>query len=522
MGYQALLLCPDEKLARIVTQLFSELEFTVSPVQDQFAAVKSIMAQHYDAIVVDCENEQNAALVLKSARDSSFNQRSLVIGLVEGQAGVARAYRMGVNLVLTKPINVDQAKGTLRVARGLLRKSADSPAPLVTSPSVTVQASQAAASTMQPVETQSSEPHAQPVVAASSKIIEPLKANASGAVSANASAPNVVNGSQSAGVAVAPAKEIALPKTESTDKEQGVWEEIEPSSQPPAQVSSPASDLTKTIPLTFIDDKNAGGSGGSRKILIAIAVVVLVAVAYVGWGKFGRTKATPIGQPATTAAQSAVRTDANRNSNPNLTPAPQITPSSAISNRASTATGIGAPKTSDTQSERSGNSASAAKIPSSPEAEENNSASVSIHVKSEATPAKAPAADEETTAQLPSPLGVASASATGLSGLLAPPAARPALTRIRVSQGVSQGMLIKRVQPKYPANALAMRAHGAVQIEATVDKQGNVVSPRVLSGDPVLAAAALEAVRQWRYKPYYLDGEPVEIQTEITINFRNQ
>jgi protein TonB len=83
-------------------------------------------------------------------------------------------------------------------------------------------------------------------------------------------------------------------------------------------------------------------------------------------------------------------------------------------------------------------------------------------------------------------------------------------------------MLIKRVQPKYPANALAMRAHGAVQIEATVDKQGNVVSPRVLSGDPVLAAAALEAVRQWRYKPYYLDGEPVEIQTEITINFRNQ
>src|SRR5208337_5064642 len=125
MGYQALLFCPDEKLARVVGQVFSELDFTVEPVQEPFAAVKKLMAQRYDAIVVDCENEPNASLLFKSARNSRANQSSLAIALVDGQAGVAKAYHIGANLVLTKPINVEQAKGTLRVARGLLRKNSE-------------------------------------------------------------------------------------------------------------------------------------------------------------------------------------------------------------------------------------------------------------------------------------------------------------------------------------------------------------------------------------------------------------
>src|ERR1700687_3640100 len=125
MGYQALLFCPDEKLARVVSQVFSELDCTVEPLHEPFAAVKQLMAQRYDAMVVDCENEQNASLLFKSARNSGFNQSSLAIALVEGQAGVAKPSRTGPNLVLTKPINVEQAKGTLRVARGLLRKNSD-------------------------------------------------------------------------------------------------------------------------------------------------------------------------------------------------------------------------------------------------------------------------------------------------------------------------------------------------------------------------------------------------------------
>jgi protein TonB len=115
---------------------------------------------------------------------------------------------------------------------------------------------------------------------------------------------------------------------------------------------------------------------------------------------------------------------------------------------------------------------------------------------------------------------VASPSVNTLNGVLVATAAKPELARVRVSQGVSQGLLIKTVQPRYPANALSSHTQGAVQIEATIDKDGRVVSPKVLSGSPLLAQAALDAVRQWRYKPYYLDGEPVAIQTQITINFK--
>src|SRR5579863_110806 len=123
MGYQALLFCPDEKTARTVTQVLSELDFTVTPCTEPFAAVKKLMSERFDAVVVDCDNEQNATLLFKSARNTTNNQSALTVAVVEGQAGVAKAFRIGANLVLTKPINVEQAKGTVRVARGLLRKS---------------------------------------------------------------------------------------------------------------------------------------------------------------------------------------------------------------------------------------------------------------------------------------------------------------------------------------------------------------------------------------------------------------
>src|SRR5438309_11935592 len=123
MGYQALLFCPEEKTARTVTQVLSELEFSVDSCNEPFAAVKKLMAQHFDAVVVDCDNEQNATLLIKSARNTAQNQSALAVAVVEGQAGVAKAFRIGANLVLTKPISVEQAKGTLQGAHGMLHKN---------------------------------------------------------------------------------------------------------------------------------------------------------------------------------------------------------------------------------------------------------------------------------------------------------------------------------------------------------------------------------------------------------------
>jgi protein TonB len=158
-----------------------------------------------------------------------------------------------------------------------------------------------------------------------------------------------------------------------------------------------------------------------------------------------------------------------------------------------------------------------------PEPETKKPDSAPIVVKSNAAQAKTQAQAEESETSLPSPLAVASGNESNLSGLMSSASssvAKPLLATVRISQGVSQGLLIKRVQPKYPPSALAIHETGAAEIEATINKEGSVTNLKVLSGDAVFVRAAVEAVRQWRYKPYYLDGQPVEIQTQITVNFK--
>jgi len=98
-----------------------------------------------------------------------------------------------------------------------------------------------------------------------------------------------------------------------------------------------------------------------------------------------------------------------------------------------------------------------------------------------------------------------------------PKAATP--QRVRVSQGVSQGLLIHQVKPTYPPLARQARIQGTVVLQAVIGKDGSIQNLKVVSGHPMLAPAALEAVKQWRYKPYYLNGEPVEVDTTINVNF---
>src|SRR6516164_6794982 len=91
--------------------------------------------------------------------------------------------------------------------------------------------------------------------------------------------------------------------------------------------------------------------------------------------------------------------------------------------------------------------------------------------------------------------------------------------RVRVSQGVSQGLLIHQVKPVYPPLARQARIQGTVVLQALISKDGTIENLHLVSGHPMLAPAAIEAVKQWRYKPYFLNGEPVEVDTTINVNF---
>ena len=96
---------------------------------------------------------------------------------------------------------------------------------------------------------------------------------------------------------------------------------------------------------------------------------------------------------------------------------------------------------------------------------------------------------------------------------------KPAINKVRVSSGVAQGLLVRQMKPEYPALARQARIEGAVMLQATIGKDGTVQNLRVISGHPMLTAAAIAAAKQWLYRPYYLNGEPVEVETQINVIF---
>jgi TonB family protein len=577
MGYQALLFCTEEKLARVVTQVFTELEFNVEPVNEPFSAVKKLMAQHYDAIVVDCENEQNASLLFKSARNSGANLNSLALALVEGQTGVAKAYRIGANLVLTKPINVEQAKGTLRVARGLLRKNADAgvsapsqPSPPGASmPAPPVSPAQPESATMKPLAFAAAPPAAlagsdkdstsgEPWPAADSdppftkpefKSDLPAMAALAGAdetMSAPLNTPTPISGAtdssatteaavpqiskptampgtqdqkpavsfgslQGAAAAPAPAKEMPTVKAKAGTTE--LFASSSPKLQPAEIVAPPK--------FSALDEESSAGTGSSKKFLaIAAAFVIAAGAGYFGWTKFGRTST---GSQSPSAVQST-----------HPTPAPALPTASAPSTVTNSTTTVAPAQTTSLSTLAPGGKATAtvnsAPIPkiavgteetTKPEVVTKTFAPAPLHVMTQSPGIKVQRQSDDLPSPVPDPLGVGSGKDTSLASLVSGPANLPAPPgTLKISQGVSQGLLIKKVQPVYPPNAKSMRLEGVVEMEALIDKEGKITNLKVVKGQAVLAHAAVDAVRQWRYKPYYLNGQPVEIETQITVLFR--
>jgi protein TonB len=101
-----------------------------------------------------------------------------------------------------------------------------------------------------------------------------------------------------------------------------------------------------------------------------------------------------------------------------------------------------------------------------------------------------------------------------------PPAEQPQPPiRVRISQGVSQVLIIKKVQPEYPKKARKKHVESSVLMQAVISKTGDITDLQLISGDEVPAPLALNAVKQWKYQPYLLEGKPVEVETKITVNY---
>ena len=521
------------------------------------------MGEHFDAVVVDCDNEQNATLLFKSARNAPNNQSSLAVAVVEGQAGVAKAFRIGANLVLTKPINVEQAKGTLRVARGLLRKGEGAKtAPAATS--LTAKSTHPPASAPAPqhpaplraisnskIEAAPEPVAPSPVAATALPVQKPALQPTSASASAEVldddtldvlseesapqqtakpiqSAPDIVSSAASSGraaIAAAPAREAKVtPELKAVPASAEVPTPARKISEPVEKAAS----LETPAPAAFsfggavAGEAEARQTGGKRAFIAVAAVVVVAAVAYGAWMQWGHSQGSD-SAPAHIAAPAApapAAPNAEGSSAPSV-----VAPSTTQPNyNSDTSEFSGRPKGSNDKS------ASASK----PKAHANLGED-DVTSNTPAAPSKKAAAKDTAPIVIKTKTGKASANKDApehqqhcgrrggatLPNLMATSKApTPTLQRLNISQGVSRGLLIKQVQPSYPPNALRMRIEGSVQLMATLAKNGDIAEIKVLSGDPQLAQAAASAVKQWKYKPYLLNGEPVEIQTQITVNFK--
>ena len=569
MGYHALLFCTDEKSVGLVTQVLTELEFSVEPANEPFAAVKRLTTQHFDAVVVDCDNEQNAALLFKSARNSGPNKTSLAVAVVEGQPGIAKAFRIGANLVLTKPINVEQSKGTLRVARGLLKKADGtkpaSAAPVAAAPQPQVTPVKAtptnpafarpltpAVTSLKPLPPKSIAKPAAPSVRAEAPSLleldaEPTPQTESADAALLASMPDPVvatpapraitpkaawppagganpfpgSGSFSGqATGVAPAREVA-PRA------------LEPK---PAAFAPSVSEPARTVAHAYAEPHSstpilstpAPSSSGVQKWIFIAAALLLAAAG----GYFVSTKMHS-GSAAVPASNTPTQTAPAPTSPAQSAPAQEITLGGSASPASSQpAASAPAPQqtapatqnvTQDEASDETGDVStrklSGAQKSSSINAEK--PAHDALVVKS--SPSKLAQSQAEQAPQMIPVTGIASNSGDkALSGIMqaAPTVRTPVLRTVKVSQGVSQGLVIRKVSPDYPAQARQLRIEGTVQMEATIAKDGSVKNLKVVSGHPILARSAVEAVKQWKYKPYLLNGAAVEIDTQISVNFK--
>jgi protein TonB len=606
MSYKALLFCPDDKTARVVTQVLSDLEFRVEPCNEPFAAVKKLMAEHFDAIVVDCDNEQNAALLFKSAHNSGSNQTSLAVAVVEGQAGVAKAFRIGANLVLTKPINVEQSKGTLRVARGLLRKN-ETTKPASAAPATPSSQRPAASNidTKRPPAAQISEPKSAPVYLPVQPLPSPIPAVSASVFEVEAddgpkpepaeaalleSMPDLPGNNNRAPdpmPAPGPTKEypwqpIAKPAAgpmatalrraaEAAGRSDVDSSAASKTSASPPSVDAPmgrsytssaaSGQAAATAPAkaspepTQIDaptfsslgatSAEPASGGGKKTILIAAAVVVAaVAIGYVGWTKMHPVNGTPVTQklsPPTQTAPVQIQPPTPLAVPPSATPAQDAATTPTPSQPASSANATPVEQMPDITLSTTETRPPAATPRTHPPVQKKSTPLVASNtvvrspadakmpapmvVRNEAsTPAPpTPAPDESAQPPAPGSLGVASkTNDQTISGLMSSAAVdlpQPA-QQLKVSQGVSQGLLIKSVPPAYPPLARQMHIQGAVELQANIGKDGSITKVKLLTGDAALSRAAIDAVKQWKYKPYYLNDQPVEIQTQITVKFK--
>lgn len=500
MPTRALLLCGDEKALAAITQILSELGVAFEPFPDPASAGKRLTSQRFDVILIDCDHPENATLGFENVRKSSINQNSMTIAIVDGKEGVPNAFRLGARLVLTKPVSLEQARGTLRNALAIQRREVpDSKAvsgvaasaevkaqtpnitkteesiPAPAAPKLPPRVPTLIPVTPAPADWQQAKPAASPLARAAVATTGAQKA-APGEMDSSTVVPLASPSPfqlKKETASVAPAK-LRRGANRSPEDEDLLMCELEDDSDARRKPPTPSKRVRGAQRRT------------SPSLLALLAALLVGGGFYAAWtmkpafrnvvlkeyGKLhllitGRATSPQVAATAPKAAPKPI-------SSPTATAAKPLSAkakASQTTTRTSVADGFQPEKDTSAQ-----------------DSQEDDTAS-----KSGASSVLLPT------------------SATRRAGSDSEP--------VEVAGEYSDEHVSHRVPPVYPEKARHKRLEGDVLLQAAVNQDGTVDSVQVLDGDPQLVAAAVEAVRQWRYEPYYHNGQRAAFRTEVTVRF---
>jgi TonB family protein len=483
----ALLLSPDDQAVNAITGVLDEMSVSCERPLDGVSAAQKLNSRSFDLVLVDCENLPAAKLIFDVCRRGKKGTNPVPIAIVDGRAGLPTAFRLGAELILTKPVAKDQARSTFRTAVSRLRKEEPAPAAQAEQPAPVV-----AATPVQPAE--------RALAAAAAVSSQPVKISDS--------APAVAAELPPAPAMLTAAKQTALPAVQ-------LHEVGSPPKPAEAKGPLPAS---KPVPLPHLSDdpvlaelersdvapppalcpREASRSKSGSALMVTLILALAGGGAYAAWmyqpgfralvqpqinrvlglaGIASHQKAIPAPTPVQVPAQTS----------PKPTPTAAAT-STALPTDATQPDGASAPISSGAGPE----------LPAAPPA--------SI------TPASAPAKTK-----LESP---ADSKKTETAAPLSDSKLPGDEDAVVLSSKGAEKRLLHSVPPTLPVGSNAGGLEGTVVLKAVVDDSGKVVSVHLLEGNPALADAAIHAVKQWRYRPYVRDGKGLAFQTVVLVDFQ--
>lgn len=565
MALRALLFSSDGSATSLLCEILTDLHIEAEMCSEILVAVERIARENYDAIFVDWEQESNAIQLLKAAREKKAGS-ALNLALVTGDKEVGPALQQGANSVIKKPIDRSQAEDTLSTARDLiLSRRAEQKYK---------EARIAATSAEAPDQYGAAEDDAPTKKTGFLQQTAPRSAFEAATQSAEPEVPTpqpsgwqAARGPEELRADREQVQEIRLPEKKRWDERPAPKPE-EPVYEEPAPVPSRTLDSTgvfSSLPDEELEreDPPRPKPHSQRLGFVLVGCLLIGGVLYV-WapgdsygGRLssiwhllplrGHPKTTSTTAPPAAPQQPAPPATVTKEDDPPADSAPMVTtdvdPSKIQIIETKTIPKSGAqvppsdapPPGSDqalalaqAQSDEvkgnppaiTGSSEAVAAVPSS-EAQTNVSAPVQVK------PAIVPVAQQRPTVPLAA-LENSPATLENHNGITIPdslrnspsPAPASSLEPTEIPEDTARSLVVRSVDPEYPLAAMQQHVEGAVVLQVWVGMDGSVQDLKLMKGYFQLGHAAVDAVRQWRFKPYVIGGKPTNFQAPITINFK--